>query len=75
MCYKKLDELRKELGLAQKGTKAEKGESYTTIHLNFRLKTEDAKRLLLLCDAKGITEGIYGRNVILKAIAEEDRDE
>ena len=70
MGYKKLDELRAELGLPQKGTKAKKGESYTTMHLNFRMRTEDAKKLLLLCDKNGMTEGMWARNLILKELGQ-----
>ena len=68
MSYKKLDELRQELGLAQKGTRADKGDSYTTIHLHFRLKTEDAKKLLIKCDELGTTESLFGRIAILKSL-------
>ena len=69
MPYKNLDDLRVELGLPTKGCHKEKRGDYTNISLHFRVTTDDAKRLLLVCKELDISESQFARRAILKEMS------
>lgn len=68
MSFKKLDDLRVELGLPTKGTHKQKRGDYTNISLHFRMETQDARDFLIACKQLDISESQYARRAILNML-------
>ena len=68
MSYKKLDDIRIELGLPTKGNHKPKVGDYTNISLHFKVTTDEAKAFLLKCNVLGISESLLARRLILESL-------
>lgn len=70
MGAKSINDLREELGLPAKGP-ARTSEGYVLLHLGFRMKRDDAKRLLLKCEELNTSESLFARQAILEKLEKE----
>ena len=71
MPSKSIDDLRISMGLAPLSRKRN-AEGYFLLHLAFRLRESDARKLLLECERQQISESIFARQAILTRLKEKD---
>ena len=67
MAQKSIDDLREEMGLSRKSRKRSSN-NYVSLHLAFRLREEEAKKLLLKCEELGTSESLFARQAILEKL-------
>jgi len=68
MAYKKLSEIREDLGIKDKKNKGD----YTLLSLSFQMDVDAATRYILMCKKRGISVSQYARELILKDLASKD---
>ncbi len=73
MAHKSIDDLRKELGLPIKA-RGRTSEDHVMLHLAFRMKRDDAKRLLLKCEEWNTSESLFARQAIVEKLDRGEKD-